>query len=97
MLKYRLLNIFIAFTLVMLIAITVREAFATTNIASTGGAVNEAASIECDSLPSRLSIHTERIQGTGVQLIYSEAGPTGVDGGVVYLLSAYRTCQEKGQ
>jgi hypothetical protein len=97
MLKNRLFNLFIAVALVMLIALTVREAFATTNIASHGGAVNVAARVECDSLPSLLSIHTERIQGTGVQLIYSEAGPTGVDGGVVYLLSAYRTCQERGQ
>jgi hypothetical protein len=97
MLKNRLFNLFIAVALVMLIALTVREAFATTNIASHASAVNEAARVECDSLPSLLSIHTERIQGTGVQLIYSEAGPTGVDGGVVYLLSAYRTCQEKGQ
>jgi hypothetical protein len=94
MLKNRLFNVFIAVALVLIIALTVREAFATTNIISRGGAANEAAILECGSLPSHFSIHTKRMQETGTQLIYSDAGPTGVDGGLVYLLSAYRTCHD---
>jgi hypothetical protein len=95
MLKNRLFNVFIAFVLLMVVALTVREAFATTNVVSHAGPTMDAARLECDSLPSRSSIHMQRIQATGTQLTYTEAGPTGVDGGLIYLLSAYRTCRDK--
>jgi hypothetical protein len=97
MLKNRLFNVFIAVALVMIIALTVREAFATTNVISHGDPVQDTAKLECDSLPSLFSIHTERMQETGLQQTYTEAGPTGVDGGLIYLLSAYRTCQDLGR
>jgi hypothetical protein len=87
MLRNRLFNIFVVIALVTVVALTVREAFATSVITS-----QTDAAIKCDSLPSRYSIHTENVKETGTRLTYTEDGPTGVDGGLMYLLSAYRTC-----
>ena len=87
MLRHRLFNSLIAIALVLVTAFTVREAVATTIISSQSASV-----IECASLPSRYSIHTETMNTTGTRLISTEEGPTGVDGGLMYLLSAYRTC-----
>jgi len=87
MLRNRLFNVLIAIALVTVVALTVREAFATSITTS-----QTDTAIKCDSLPSRHSIHTEYVNGTGMQLTYTEDGPTGIDGGLMYLLSAYRTC-----
>ena len=92
MLKHRLFNILIAIALVIVVALTVREAIATSITTSHGGIANE-----CDSLPSQYSIHTETVGTRGTRLTYTEDGPTGVDGGLVYLLSTYRICAEKGE
>ena len=87
MLKNRLFNVVIAIALVMVVALTVREAFATTILRSQPNIA-----MECASLPSRSSIHTEYVEETGMRVSYTEAGPTGVDGGLKDLMSAYRTC-----
>ena len=87
MLKNRLFNVLIAIALLIVVALTVREAFATSLITS-----KMDAAIKCDSLPSHYSIHTETVKETGTRLTYTEDGPTGIDGGLMYLLSAYRTC-----
>jgi hypothetical protein len=87
MLKNRLFNLLIAIALVIVVALTVGEAFAITIIAS-----HPDAALECNRLPSRFSIHTEIVKETGTRLTYTEDGPTGVDGGLQELLNAYRTC-----
>lgn len=92
MFKNRLFNFFVAVALVIVVALTVREAFATGNIVSQTSATAGAQMLECTSLPSRYSIHTELVKETGTRLTYTEDGPTGVDGGLIYLLSSYRTC-----
>ena len=92
MFKNRLFNLFIAVALGMVVALTVQEAFATGNIVPLPGATNGEKILECTSLPSRYSIHTELVKETGTRLTYTEDGPTGVDGGLIYLLSSYRTC-----
>jgi hypothetical protein len=87
MFTYRLFNILIAIALATVVALTVREAFATSiTTTQTDNAT------KCDSLPSHYSLHTEQVQETGTRLTYTEDGPTGIDGGLMYLLSAYRTC-----
>jgi hypothetical protein len=88
MLRNRPFNIFIAIALVVVLTLTVREAFATASLV----AKTDLATSECASLPSRYSIHTEFRKDTGMRLTYTEDGPTGVDGGLVYLMSAYRAC-----
>jgi hypothetical protein len=85
--KNRLFDVLIAIALVAVVALTVREAFAT-SITTT----RADAAVKCASLPSHSSIHTENVKATGTRLTYTEDGPTGVEGGLMYLLSAYRTC-----
>ena len=89
MLRNRLFNTFIVIALITVVALTAREALATSIITD-----DTEAAIKCDSLPSYYSIHAEQIKTTGTRLTYTEDGPTGVDGGLIYLLSAYRTCSK---
>lgn len=89
MLKNTLFNVLIAIVLLVVVALTVREAAATSSITSQADSVSQA---ECNSLPSRYSIHTEYVEELGAWRTYTEDGPTGVDGGLIYLLSKYGTC-----
>ena len=86
----RLFNLFVVIALVVIVALTVREAAATSFVIADAGSQNS----ECASLPSRSSIRTEYDEETGSWRTYSEAGPTGVDGGVIHLMSAYRACSK---
>lgn len=88
----RLFQLMIALGLVLAVALTVREALATTVLTS-----ERDAAAECASLPSRYSIRTEFMKETGTSATYTEDGPTGVDGGLMYLLSAYQTCSRNGE
>jgi hypothetical protein len=89
-LRKRLFHLLIAISLAVTLALTIREAIATALITSRGDAVTR-----CTDLPSRHSIHTE--VRDGVSVLYSENGPTGVDGGLPELLTAYRTCSRSGE
>jgi hypothetical protein len=85
--KNHLFNLLIAVSLVTLIAFTVREALATSITTS-----ETHAAVKCGSLPSRYSIQSKYVEEIGTSMTFTEDGPTGVDGGLMYLLSAYRTC-----
>jgi hypothetical protein len=87
MFKNRLFTVLIAIALVITLAFTVREAFATTILRSE---VNTVAA--CSSLPSKNSIYTEYVEEADMWIIRTEKGPAGVDGGLIDLLSNYRTC-----
>lgn len=87
LLRNRLFNVLVAAAVVLVTALTVREAFATAVVTSNSDAV-----IACDSLPARYSIHPKFIEETGITVLYSEDGPVGVDGGLTELLSAHRNC-----
>jgi hypothetical protein len=83
--------------LVFMLVLAVWEAAVTGVAAPQTNVVNQSSieqtdKLECASLPSRYSIHSVDTAQTGIRVIYSEDGPTGVDGGLIYLLSAYRTC-----
>ncbi len=86
----RLFNLFVVIALIAVIALTVREAAATNYISSKPGSTGSAT--ECVSLPSRDSIHSEYVPERNAWVTYTEDGPTGVDGGLLYLLSAYPSC-----
>lgn len=88
----RLFNLFVVVALVVIAALTVREAAATVDLLSRSDA-NARSAPECSDLPSRRSIHTKYVEGAG-WMTYSEDGPTGVDGGLIHLLTAYRECSE---
>ena len=88
MVTNRMFNLFIAIAVMLVILFTVREVAATSAVISSAGPVDNT----CESLASRLSVHSEYVNGTKTLLPYTEDGPTGVDGGLIYLLSAQRTC-----
>jgi hypothetical protein len=87
MFRNRLLNVSIAIVMALTFAFTVREAFATTALRSEGNTVST-----CSSLPSHSSIYTEYVPEADMWIVRTENGPTGIDGGLIELLSSYRTC-----
>jgi hypothetical protein len=87
MLRNRLFNVLVAAAVLLVTALTVREAFATTVLTSRSDAV-----VACNSLPYRDSIHPQFVGEPRTLVLYSEDGPTGVDGGLPALISAYRSC-----
>ena len=84
----RWLNLTVAVALFVAAGLTVRDVEATSAVASRANSVET----PCESLPSRVSMHTEYVEETGTWMTLTEDGPAGVDGGLIYLLSAYRTC-----
>jgi hypothetical protein len=89
MFSNRLFKVFIAIALAITLTFTVREAFATSLLRAEGNAVTT-----CASLPSRYSFHTEYVKEADMWIVRTENGPTGVDGGLIDLLSNYRTCSK---
>ena len=94
MLKKRLFNMLILIALVLVIALTVQEAAATAGMMSEADPRKAIRSLACASLPSRYSIHTVYNEESAMSLPYTEDDPTGVDGGLIYLLSNYRICSK---
>jgi hypothetical protein len=92
MLRNRLFNALILAALVIVIAITVQEAAATATMMSEADSHKGGRTSECASLPSRYSLHTVYVEELGKWLPHTEEGPTGVDGGLIDLLSKYRAC-----
>ena len=85
----RWFNFLVIVALVITLAVTVREVTATSVVISDSANLSVA---ECNSLPARYSIHTEYVEEADMWVIRSENGPTGVDGGLTAVLSAYETC-----
>jgi hypothetical protein len=81
---HRLFNLFVLITVLVVVTMTVREAAATTVVVSQKSA--------CASLSSQPSIYTDYVQERGMWMTYTQNGPTGVDGGLIQLLSDKRTC-----
>jgi hypothetical protein len=88
MFSKRLLDILVAVTLPVVIGVTAREVTATAAVISR---INSVETVR-KSWPSLYSLDTKYIEETGTWMTYTEDGSTGVDGGVIYLLSNYRTC-----
>jgi hypothetical protein len=91
MLRNRLFNLIVAISLAMVIALTIREAAATTGVITEGNST-KGEMVKCINLPSRYSLRTEYVREADMWIIRTEDGPTGVDGGFTDLLSDYRTC-----
>ena len=88
----RFFNIFIAMALAIVMALTIREAAATAGVIAEKGPASGAETLKCVSLPSRYSIRAQYVKEANTWMFLTEDGPTGVDGGLMYLLSSYRTC-----
>lgn len=89
--RNRLFNLLVAISLVMVIALTIREAAAATGIITEGNST-KGEMVKCMSLPSRYSLRTEYVSEADMWIVRTEDGPTGVDGGFTNLLSDYRSC-----
>lgn len=87
MFSNRSFQVFVGIALAITITFTVQEALATSLLRAEGKAITT-----CASLPSRYSFHTEYVKEANLWIIRTEDGPTGVDGGLGEILSAYRTC-----
>jgi hypothetical protein len=85
--RNRLFNLSVAAALLIVTVFTVREAAAISELTSPTEGV-----LRCHSLPSLYSIHSEYDQSIGNFVVQTEDGPTGVDGGLQTLFSAYKTC-----
>jgi len=90
--RNRLFNVLVGIALAIVIALTVQEAASMASIIPHTNSSEGIRTSECVSLPSRYSIHTEYVNELGRSVIYTENGPAGVDGGLIYLLSNYRSC-----
>ena len=87
MLRHRLFNLWIAIALASVTAFTAREAVAITILRS-----QENKASVCASLPSRYSLRTEYVKEANLWVVRTENGSTGTDGGLIDLLSDYRSC-----
>jgi hypothetical protein len=88
MFKNRLFNILVIAALVVVTALTIQQALETTKVVS-------AATSVCTIPPvNRSSIRSAYVQEKGMWVSLSDSGPTGVDGGLLHLLSDYRTCSD---
>jgi hypothetical protein len=85
----RFFHVLITIALMITLALTVREAFATSSLRA-----EENSMATCASLPSRYSMHTEYVPEANMWIVRTENGPTGVDGGLSELLSNRRKARE---
>jgi hypothetical protein len=92
MLRNHWFNVLVAILVVTVIALTIREASATTSILTKDNSTKGTETLTCLSLPSRYSLRTEYVKEADMWMIRTEDGPTGVDGGFTILVSDYRTC-----
>jgi hypothetical protein len=90
--RNRLFNVLVGIALAIFNALTVQEAASTASVMPHTNSSEGIRRLECASLPSRYSIHTEYVNELGRSVTYTEDGPTGVDGGLIELLSSYRSC-----
>ena len=90
MFSHRLFNFVVVVALLAAIGFTVREVAATAIVAAPQGSTVTV----CASLPPHDSIHTEYVTERGIWMTYTENGPTGIDGGLIQLLSDRRACSK---
>jgi hypothetical protein len=95
----RLFNVFVVAALALMAALTIQGAIATTRVALAAGASDQAlsplAAPVCD-FPSveRTSIRRVYVEQMNTWVTYTESGPTGVDGGLIHLLSGSQDCSQ---
>ena len=95
MLPNRVFNLLIVIALVALVGLTFREASATSAVIAADQSHGDLAkAAECASLPARTSIHSANTERSDLWLPYTKDGPTGLDGGLISLLSNYRDCSQ---
>jgi hypothetical protein len=96
MIKDRLFNVFVVAALALMVALTIQGAIETTRVAMAAGAVDQAGAAPLCDVPAveRSSIRRVYVQQMDTWLTYTNGGPTGVDGGLIDLLSNARVCSK---
>lgn len=97
--KNRFLNIFLIAALTLMVALTIQGAVATAQVALAAGNVDQgnapAAAPLCDfPAVERQTIHRVYVEQMDTWITYTDRGPTGVDGGLIELLSGSRDCSQ---
>lgn len=90
----RLFNVIVAVTLTLMAVLTFQGTIETTRVVwAAGQSDNLSAAPLCDNpAVERSSIRRVYIQQMDSLLTYTDGGPTGVDGGLIELLSNARIC-----
>jgi hypothetical protein len=89
----RMFNILVSVTLVVMAALTLQQAAGVSSVAKAASALsaNPAASpAQCLRLEPHQSITASYVKDMNMWVARSEEGPTGVDGGLIYVLSLPR-------
>jgi hypothetical protein len=96
MIKDRLFNVFVVAALALMVALTIQGAIETTRVAMAAGAVDQVGAAPLCDVPAveRSSIRRVYVQQMDTWLTYTNGGPTGVDGGLIDLLSNARVCSK---
>jgi hypothetical protein len=97
--KNRLFNVFISAALVLMAALTIGQSLETTKVALADGQSDQSysslAAPICDKpAVERSSIHRVYVEQMDTWLTYTDGVPTGVDGGLIDLLSNARVCSK---
>jgi len=95
--KYRLFNIFVIAALALMVALTIQGALQTTKVAMAAGTLGQAnlpTGAPLCNFPAaeRSTIHRVFVEQMDTWVTYTESGPTGVDGGLIHLLSESGVC-----
>lgn len=92
MFRNRLFNILIVVALVMVTVFTIQQALETTRVvAAAGGPATSLCRIPAVDLTTISTMYVEEL---GITVIRSDNGPTGVDGGLIHLLSDRQACSQ---
>ena len=97
MFKNRLFNISVIVALVVVTALTIQQALETTKLVSAAGiSGQQAANTSLCEAPvvARSSIHSVYVKEIGMWVSRTDSGPTGMEGGLIHLLSDYRICSQ---
>jgi len=94
--KNRLFNIFLVAALTLMVALILQGAIETNRVAMAAGASDDTVVAPiCDNpAVERSSIHRVYVNQMDTWLTYTDGAPTGVDGGLIDLLSNARVCSK---
>jgi hypothetical protein len=97
--KNRLFSIMVVAVLILVTVLTFQQSFETSKVVLASGITDHfqvsPSGVVCDyPLVSRTSIQRVYVPQMNTSVTYTASGPTGVDGGLIHLLSDYRLCSK---
>jgi hypothetical protein len=94
--KNRLFNIFVVAALALMVALTIQGEISTTRVAWAADGSDQSSSAPLCNKPAvePSSIRRVYVDQMDTWLTYTDGGSTGVDGGLIHLLSNARVCSK---